>query len=225
MKPKERGTLVAVLALWSTMACSDATDAGKATGGNSNGAEAGGTTSNGGAGGATSSVGGAGGGAQLIAQAALTVSVAPPAVAVAQMSCPANSTRELGSPAPTPSDPGQSVISGVNGSLITCSVTGKGPYSFSGSIQFATASGAPIEINFANGSVGADFTGTADINVFTPELSTNYNSTAPCAITVENQQVKGGAMWAAFNCPQIASPPSGLCQLTGTVVLENCDGS
>jgi hypothetical protein len=207
MKRKVRGTLLALLVLRCAAACAGTSDGGKATGGVGNAA-------------------GAGGGAQqLLAQAALTVNVDQPAVHVDQMSCPAIDTYQLGTPAPTASDPGQSVISGEADSLIDCAVTGTGPFSFSGSIKATTASGAIIDIAFANGVVSADFTGTVDVSLYIPQLTTEFRSATPCAISVENKQVKGGAIWASFNCPQIASPPSGLCGLSGVVVLENCTGS
>jgi hypothetical protein len=226
MKPKGRGTLVTLLLLWGAAACAGPSDGGKAAGGAGNVAGTGGNTSSvAGAGGRTSNAAGAGGGAQLITQAALTATVGSPAVPVDQMTCPAIQTYQLGTPAPTTNDPGRSVISGDAGSLINCAVTGNGPFSFSGSIKATTTTGEAIDIVFANGVVGADFTGTADISFYAPELTNDFRSTAPCAITVEDEQVKGGAIWASFHCPQIASPPSGLCGLSGTVVLENCAGS
>jgi len=132
---------------------------------------------------------------------------------------------QIGAPqAPSQTDPGASVVSGDGGSQISCTVKGQGPFSFSGSLHATTGQGDPISISFANGTIGADYTGTADVGVYSPELSGIFASVA-CTMTVENEQVKPGALWAAFQCPAITSPPSGLCAVQGVVVFENCEGS
>ncbi|HWZ92033.1 MAG TPA: hypothetical protein VNW92_24380, partial [Polyangiaceae bacterium] len=75
------------------------------------------------------------------------------------------------------------------------------------------------------------FTGTADVAVYTPQLSANFASSMSCTLQIlggaGNEQIKGGSMWASFTCPQIEAPPSGLCGIgTGsTIVFENCSGS
>jgi hypothetical protein len=170
------------------------------------------------------------------AQGAVTLYVGQPVVHVDQMTCPVTQTYQVGgvdsktkaTMAPTATNPGQSVISGEQGSTISCSVKGGGGnFSFSGTLHASTPQGDLISVSFANGVVGPDFTGTADVTVYTPQLSGTFQSTMPCAITVKNQQVKGGSIWATFSCPQIQSPPSGLCGIEGSsaIVFENCSGS
>jgi hypothetical protein len=139
--------------------------------------------------------------------------------------------------APDMSTPGQSVISGEDGASITCSVTGgNGNFKFSGSLSGTTPEGYHASVVFANGQVGADFTGTADVAVSTSRLAAQtYQNMMPCTIKVlpppntssVPPQIKGGSMWAEFACPDVENPPSGLCQVgsTSVVVLENCSGS
>jgi hypothetical protein len=185
-----------------------------------------------GGGGATSAHGGSDSGSggtaqQLPAQAGLTATVGLTAVRVDGTACPAVRTYQVGAPqAPTMNDPGASVVSGDAGSTIACSVTSSagGGFEFSGTLHAATNEGDLISISFANGSVSGD-SGTADVSIYTPHLSANFASQKPCTIQVLNQQVKAGSMWAAFDCAEISSAPSGLCGLQGVVVLENCDGT
>src|SRR5262249_15684500 len=108
---------------------------------------------------------------------------------------------------------GESLISGQSGTKITCSVksAGGGSYNFSGTLHALTPQGETVDLNFTNGKVGPDFMGTADLSVYTSRILAEYTSTMPCQITVLNQQVKGGSIWANFSCSQVAYPPSGLC--------------
>jgi hypothetical protein len=171
------------------------------------------------------------------AQAAVTLYLGQPVVYVDGKTCPITRTYQIGAIdskknvlAPTASTPGQSVISGEGGSNISCSVSGGGGnYKFSGTLSAVTPQGDQISVQFGNGVVGSDFTGTADVSVYTPQaqgfssVGTNMN----CTIAVQNQQVASGHIWATFSCPQIASPPSGLCGIApaSTIVFENCSGS
>ncbi len=169
------------------------------------------------------------------AQAAVTLSVTQPVVHVDQMTCPVVHEYQVGAndpktnkPAPPSSvDPGQSVISGQSGAKISCSVKGGGgTFTFSGTVSAVTTEGQAISVQFTNGTV-TNGAGTADVSVYTPDLSANFDSTASCTIQVLQNQVKGGSIWATFSCPSIASPPSGLCGIgsNSTIVFENCDGS
>ena len=136
--------------------------------------------------------------------------------------------------APSDSDPGHSVVDGEGGTTVSCSVQGKGPFTFSGSLH-ATATDAaedPITVTFSNGVVNSDKkTGTVSVDVFTPQLDGTFSSgTTPCTVTVINGQIKGGSIWADFSCPSLTTPPSGVCTSgvppsVSTVVFENCDGS
>jgi hypothetical protein len=173
------------------------------------------------------------------AQGAVTLDVGAPVDHVDQMQCPvpgkvyqiAAVDSKNNVLAPTSMTPGQSVISGEGGSSISCSVTGGGGnYKFSGTLSAVTRQGDKVSIQFSNGVVGSNYTGTADVSVFTTDLLQNFsstNTTMNCAITVQNQQVKGGSIWATFSCPQIAFPPSGLCAIdaSSAIVFENCSGS
>jgi hypothetical protein len=223
-KPNARGNLAAFAVLCSAAACAGHSDEQTAAGGATSSA---GTSSAGTSSGAGSSAhGGNGGAAQLPAQAGLSMNVEQPVPSVPQMSCPLIRGYQLGAPnSPTTSDPGESVISGQAASTISCSVTGNGPYAFSGSVHGTTSTGDPISVAFSNGTLGRNDSGTGGVSVYTPQLLAIFTSSSACAIAVLDQQVKPGSIWATFDCPEVASPPSGLCRLQGTVVLENCDGS
>jgi hypothetical protein len=136
--------------------------------------------------------------------------------------------------APSETDPGHSVVDSEGDTKVSCSVRGKGPFTFSGSIHATSNDEAkdPIAVTFQNGVVMPDMkTGTVDVSVFTPQLLAQYASgSTPCTLTVINQQIKGGSIWADFSCPSLTSPPSNACSSgvapsVSTVVFENCDGS
>lgn len=168
------------------------------------------------------------------AQGAVTLDLSQPVPTVDQMFCPITKVYQVGAKdsktmatlAPTVQDPGESVISGENGSTISCSVTGGGGnFKFSGSLHASTPEGDLILVAFQNGVISGT-TGTADVSVYTPQLSSNFAGTG-CTINVQNNQVKGGSIWATFSCPQISAAPSGLCGISAdsTIVFENCSGS
>ena len=180
------------------------------------------------------------------AQGALTLSVSQAANPPSGMACPdSGTTYQVGAvdsktkmvQAPSMSSPGQSVISGENNATISCSVTGSnGNFKFSGSLRGITPLGDTVSVVFANGQVGADFTGTADVSISTSKLAAQtYVDTMPCTVTVlpppntssVPPQIKGGSIWAEFACPQVANPPNNLCQVgsASVVVFENCSGS
>jgi hypothetical protein len=172
------------------------------------------------------------------AQGAVTLDLGQPVVHVTQMQCPITKVYQIAAVdsknnvlAPSVSTPGQSVISGEGGSSISCSVTGGGGnYKFSGTLSAVTQQGDKVSVQFANGVVGPDYTGTADVSVFTTDLLQNFSSTNTmmnCSIAVQNTQVKGGSIWATFSCPQIGFPPSGLCSIGpgSAIVFQNCSGS
>ncbi|HEY5374580.1 MAG TPA: hypothetical protein VIK01_12910 [Polyangiaceae bacterium] len=131
--------------------------------------------------------------------------------------------------APSGTDPGESVVDGEGGAKISCSVRGKGPFTFSGSLQATSADEAKdlISITFSNGVVNDDkTTGTVSVQVFTTQLAGQFASgSTPCTVSVINQQIKGGSIWANFSCPSLTQPPSGVCSSASTFVFENCDGS
>ena len=136
--------------------------------------------------------------------------------------------------APSQTDPGQSVVDGDGGTKVSCSVRGKGPYTFSGTLHATSTDeqNDPITVTFSNGVVNADkTTGTVDVQVFTPQLAATFSSgSTPCTVTVINSQIKGGSIWADFSCPSLTQPPSAACSSgvapsVSTFVFENCDGS
>ncbi|HTA93057.1 MAG TPA: hypothetical protein VK745_25940 [Polyangiaceae bacterium] len=226
MRQPTWGSVFVVVIAGCVGACSGAVSNDHGDTGGSSGLGAGGAGAPGVVAGGAGAPGGFGGAGTVQAQGALTATVAEPVPMVAQMSCPVVDTYEIGAPeAPTTTDPGASVVNGSNGSTISCSVSGQGTFAFSGSLRGVTAQGDEIAIAFSNGSVGPDGTGSTDVNFYTPQLSTDFSSATPCSVTVEDQQVKPGAIWASFQCAQVESPPSGLCGLQGVVVFENCDGS
>ena len=171
----------------------------------------------------------------------MTLEIGQPPTPIAGKSCPITKTYLVGAfdsttmmtLAATPTTPGQSVISGKNGSNIQCSGTGRGgQFEFSGSISAPSSDASLISISFSNGVVSGE-NGTADVSVYTPQLLATFGSPVvapamPCSFQIVNGQIKGGAMWATFTCPDIESPPTGACgilQGLSAVVLEKCTGS
>lgn len=113
-------------------------------------------------------------------------------------------------------------IDGEGNASVSCKVTGS---SFSGRIVLGGRA-----LSIADGTLGADKKGTARITVTNSEsLSTSLISpSANCAVdaagTSSNKfQVKGGSMWASFNCPSVEAAPNEYCTASGVFVLENCE--
>lgn len=174
--------------------------------------------------------GGTAGAGVLPAQGATSLQIGGPS-----STCPVpGNVYPLGKPAPTEVDPGQSLVDGENDTKISCSVRGTGPYTFAGSLHGTSTDtqSDPITVTFSNGTINADkLTGTVSVSVFTPELDGTFTSgSTPCTVTVINQQVKGGSIWANFSCPTLSLPPSTVCSSgvapsVSTFVFENCEGS
>ena len=203
---------VALAVAMSTAACSDAGSGNAGAAGNSGNPGTGGSGSH-----------------APRAQGAVSFFLGRPSPPIQGSACPAaEETYGVGAPqAPSTSNPGDSVVDGASGAVISCSVQGSGSYAFSGSLHGTTtdASAYPITIAFSTGAIAADGTGTATVSVFTPTLASTFTSSAPCLIQVINHQVKGGSIWAEFSCSAVTSPPSGSCVAHGVLVFENCDGS
>ena len=173
------------------------------------------------------------------AQGALTLYVDQPTTHVDGRSCPApgntyqiaatdSKTKMLA--APSSITPGESLISGEQGSKISCSVKkSSSGFAFSGSIHGnSQPSGSVVDLQMQAGAIdGTTLTGTANVTIYTPELSAQFVSTMACSVTVLQSQIKGGSMWATFACPTVQADPSGACGIgsLSTVVFENCDGS
>jgi hypothetical protein len=173
------------------------------------------------------------------AQGALTLSVGQPVVHVDGRACPApgityqiaatdSKTKMVA--APSSITPGESLISGEQGSKISCSVKkSSSGFAFSGSIHGnSQPSGSVVDLQMQAGTIDAtSLSGTVNVTVYTPELSGNFASVAPCTVNVLQSQIKGGSMWASFSCPTVQYDPSGACGISSfsTVVFENCDGS
>jgi hypothetical protein len=157
------------------------------------------------------------------AQAGVSLSIGQSLFPLAGTECPAIRSYQLGTPAPNTTDPGESLTSGVAGTSIQCSVTvQQSGYLFSAQIRGVTSDGNAVSLVLTTGSTVGASSGSADVSVYTAALIQTYSSPAPCQFQILSQQIKPGSIWASFSCEQVASPPSGLCQLTGTVLLENC---
>jgi hypothetical protein len=164
------------------------------------------------------------GNASLPAQGSVSFDVSNLEAPVDGAACPvASQSYEFGMP--TTTDPGTSLVSGQNGYLISCSVKGSSEFNFSGSLRGETSGGDRITITFTDGVFGADFSGTATVAVSALQLAGTFTSSQPCVLNAIDHQLKNGSLWASFTCPEVAAPPSGLCALSGVLVLENCAGS
>jgi hypothetical protein len=176
--------------------------------------------------------------APLPAQGGVTVSIHQPDTAVQGMMCPISPTQyQMGDPAaPTTISAGDRLIDGQKGASITCSVqsNGSNTFSFSGNLHAVNTKTTPsqvVTINFDSGTIAANGTGTANVLFLSNGLSGSLTSPSgtPCTLTVvppgTPDTIKGGSIWASFNCPSITSTPSNLCGLSGVFVFENCAGS
>jgi hypothetical protein len=147
-------------------------------------------------------------------------------------SCPvASRTYVVGNPrGPNSVNPGDSLIDGEHDAKVSCSVRGNGSYTFSATIQARSSDNDPITLRISDGVINPDGkTGSATIGLFTPQLTSTFSSPeSGCLVTVVNEQVKPGSLWATFTCPSISQPATAqACGIgsTSTFVLENCDGS
>lgn len=173
------------------------------------------------------------------AQGALTLYVDQPVTHVDGRACPApgityqiaatdSKTKMLAAPSST--TPGESLISGEKGTNISCSVKkSSNGFAFSGSIHGnSSPAGSIVDLTMQGGTVdGTSLTGTVNVSIYTPDLSSQFVSSMPCSVTVLQNQIKGGSMWANFSCPTVTADPSGACGIGSfsTIVFENCDGS
>jgi hypothetical protein len=164
------------------------------------------------------------------AQGNLNLSVQQALVGAANCPVPGK-TYVVGNPkGPTAAVPGDRLIDGQNGASIKCSVHGGGPFTFSGTIKGLSSESDKVALTITNGTVNADkLTGTATIAVNTPQLAGTFTSAeGGCTISVVNQNVKGGSIWATAKCESVTEPTTAkTCAVgdTTTFILENCDGS
>lgn len=209
----------AVLAGAITMACSSDKVSGSGAGG-SPGDGTGGS-------GATAAAAGA-----LLAEGNLTLMVQPP-TSTSAGNCPVpGRTYVIGNPkGPDRSSPGDRLTDGENGAKIKCSVTGSGPFAVSATIQGTTQETPAdrVSLIIKDGVIDADTqTGTASVSVFTPQLAGTFSG-GDCTLSVINQNIKAGSLWASVTCPAISDPsaPGQACSVgqLSTFVIENCDGS
>jgi len=119
------------------------------------------------------------------------------------------------------------VINGEDGVEASCSVKGKGPFTFEGQVR---SGGQGIAIS--GGTLGADGKGTARITLTKTNMPgfSSALSSAPAGCTIQatldekgKLQAKAGSMWASYTCPVVLHEPGEGCTATGYFVLENCD--
>ena len=132
---------------------------------------------------------------------------------------------------PSMAGPGDRVVDGENGATIKCSVHGSGPFTFSGTIKGLSSGSDRVTVTITDGVIDADRKiGKATIAVNTTQIPNTLTSAASdCAVTVVQDAVKAGSLWATAACPRITDPSSpGIACSVGpitTFVIENCDGS
>lgn len=165
------------------------------------------------------------------AQGAFVTTIKAPSPAPSGKSCPTSVSFTYDVPKVLDSKPTEALdqdtylhktVDGEGNASVSCKVTSS---SFSGRIVLGGRA-----LSIANGTLGADKKGTAQITVTNSEsLSTSLISpTANCAVdaagTPSNKfQVKDGSMWASFNCPSVEAAPNEYCTASGVFVLENCE--
>lgn len=133
-------------------------------------------------------------------------------------SCPPEHAWSLGDPPPSLVSPGGRVADGVVAD-VACTVAYGPPFTVSASIDGAGASLS------ANGSLPEGGTGTATLRLRTPELGLDLASPPATACSLRADQspldVSPGRLWAALDCPELASGAMA-CRASGVLVLENC---
>src|SRR4051812_18272959 len=167
------------------------------------------------------------------AQGNMTLSIGDPTGA----KCPASAkTYQVGNPtAPSitavPNEDGDRLIDGEKGASIKCSVTGSGPYNFSATIKALSSESDKVTLTVTNGIINADkATGSATVAVNTPQLSGNSFVSEPgaCVVSVVNQNVKAGSLWASVSCAKVTLASTGqscAVGMTTNFIVENCEGT
>lgn len=134
---------------------------------------------------------------------------------------------DVGNPPPdhTKGTPGKVVFDGENGMKASCSVKGTGPWTITGSMN-SNSPRVGFIVNSA--TINADGTGTGDITLSTAALDSVLNTPPgkPCKIEAvkngDTPQVRPGAVWATFSCPDLFAPPSSTCFASGEFVFDHC---
>lgn len=130
---------------------------------------------------------------------------------------------DVGTPPPSSAtgSRGEPVFDGTEGTSVKCSVVGEGSYQISADV---TNPGLP-SFNL-RGSVDAAGRGTATLGLQNRNMAAYAQSGQPCTVTVVNQggtaQIRPGAAWVQFQCPDMSSPPSTRCMATGELLIERC---
>jgi hypothetical protein len=122
-------------------------------------------------------------------------------------------TQDFGNPSPTAQVAGSTIIDGESGSRINCSVKAGDVFSVSGSVRAGN-----LTFDVVDGQVPSSGTGKGTISVYTPETY-DLQDTACDIVGID---VKAGAIWASFNCQNLAKPPSTVCGAKGFFVFQNC---
>jgi hypothetical protein len=168
------------------------------------------------------------------AQGAFLASIKAPSPSPAGKRCPTSVSFTYDVPSILTSKPLEALdqdtylhktVDGEDNASVSCKVAGSSSFNFSGRIVLGGRA-----LSIANGTLGADKKGTAQITVTNSEsLSNSLVSPTPncvvnAAADASNRfQVKAGSMWASFTCPSVEAQPTDYCSANGFFVLENCE--
>ncbi len=129
---------------------------------------------------------------------------------------------------PSASSTGILASDGVAGAVVTCSVTGSGPYQVNAALTLG-----PDALNIFINSLAADASATSpatgSVSYQSDATVATYLSTSPCNFWFANslEGVDPGQVWVSFSCAQIANASAGsTCALPASnpsvAIFENC---
>ena len=127
---------------------------------------------------------------------------------------------QIGANPPTGTSPGDRVIDGQAYAQVSCTVSGSGSFTVSGSI-----SQGPTSFQIDGTVNGTSGTGTA--GEYDPQSAQSLVSDpGDCTITVTApQEIASGRIWASFECNSFSNPSvpkTTACASSGHFVFDNC---
>ena len=102
------------------------------------------------------------------------------------------------------------IVDGEGGATVSCDVSGSG--TFRGNLRTSRTS-----FVVTDGQASGD-TGTALITQW--DHVSQETLTGSCTLGIKS--LRGGAVWASFDCPMFNAPPTINCAGSGVLIFENC---
>jgi hypothetical protein len=117
---------------------------------------------------------------------------------------------------------------GVDGTKVSCSVIGTGPYEVAGTLDDTgnTAGRQPYFLDLSIPALNKDATkdnpATGTLSFSAPWTATPYNGTCNFYFTGAKERVTTGAVWFSFDCPSIGAGESHCPVVSSVALFENC---